>query len=227
MSELQTNQPRALAPRKLEQQETLQSLNIWRGVFRNYYRRCQFYGLFLLPTTTWDNTENRGFTAGENTGLKRNIATLASDLEGFLECIGSYLPFDYVSDKLKNESTSIASVWDIVYEIYDAEIDTSTYLDYATMSRQPDETYRNFYNRLVGFCRQHLPTERVEAEGVRCPNGGETLTIGLLDSIAIHWLNTIDKRLINIIKTEFAAELKIKRLSDDKTYFKKYRRIAH
>ena len=39
------------------------------------------------------------------------------------------------------------------------------------------------------------------------------MTVGLLDSIAVHWLLTIDKRLINIVKTEFAAELKIKRLS--------------
>ena len=33
MAEVVHNQPRALAPRKLEEQETLHTLNHWRGVF--------------------------------------------------------------------------------------------------------------------------------------------------------------------------------------------------
>ena len=213
MAESSLNQPRALAPRRLEQKESLQSLNHWRSVFRNYYRRCQYYGLFLLPTTTWDSSLNRGFTEDETTGLKRNIQTLAADLNGFLDCIGSYLPFDYVSDKLQAESTCIQSVWDLIYELYDAEISTSNFLDYASMGKLPEETYRSYYNRLVGFIRQHLPKDVVEVEGVTVPATGEKLTVALLDSVAIHWLLNIDKRLVSIVKTEFATDLKTKRLS--------------
>ena len=212
MADSSLTQPRALAPRRLEQKESLQSLNHWRSVFRNYYRRCQYYGIFLLPTTTWDNTENRGFTTAETTGLKRNVQTLAADLAGFLDCIGSYLPFDYVSEKLQAESSSIQSVWDLIYELYDAEISTSNFLDYGMMQKLPDETYRSFYNRLVGFIRQHLPKEVMEVEGVIVPRGGEHLTVALLDTVAMHWLLCIDKRLLNIIKTEFATDLKTKRL---------------
>ena len=145
--------------------------------------------------------------------MKRDVETLASDLVGFLDCIGSYLPFDYVSDKLKSESTNIQTVWNIIYEFYDAELSTTNYMDYATMTREPNETYRNYYNRLVGFVRQHLPATALEAEGVQSPAGGENLTIALLDSVAIHWLLSIDKRLIGIVRTEFATDLKTKRLS--------------
>ena len=213
MSESQKHsQPKALSLRKLEQQETLQSLNHWKTVFKNYFRRCQFYSYFLQPNLTWNNGLNRGFSTNETTGLKRTPQLLASDLEGFLECLASYLPFDYVSEKLLQESTDMDSVWLIIYEIYDVEVNTTHYLDHATMSRNPQETYRNYFNRLVGFVRQHLPKDRVEAEGIRSPNTGEQLTIGLLDSITVHWLLSIDKRLINIIKTEFATELKNKRL---------------
>ena len=207
-------QPRALAPRKLDQQETRQSLNHWKTVFRNYYRRCQYYSIFLLPNTRWNNTLNRGFTQQETGGLKRNPEILAADLEGFLDCAASYLPFDYVADKLRNESRNIQTVWDIIYEIYDAELTTTNYLDYGSMTRETGETYRSFYNRLVGFVRQHLPVDTVQAEGVVSPATGESLTIGLLDAIAVHWLNTIDKRLIQIIKTEFATELKEHRLCE-------------
>ena len=125
MSDANLSQPRALSPRRLDYQESLQSLNQWTAVFRNYYRRCQYYGYFLLPTTRWDSSQNRGFTVAERTGLKRDPETLAADLEGFLECIASYLPFDYVGEKFKAESTSIKSVWDILYELYDVELSTT------------------------------------------------------------------------------------------------------
>ena len=200
-------QPKALAPRRLEQQETLHSLNKWTAVFKNYYRRCSYYSYFLQPGLSWDNSSTRGFTTDEPSGLKRTPAVLAADLEGFLQCIGGYLPFDYVSEKLNLETTNLQSVWDIIYEIYDAEINTTHFLDYASMSRDPQETYRGYFNRLVGFVRQHLPREAIESEGVRCPAAGESLSVGLLDAITIHWLISIDRRLINIIKTEYPTVL--------------------
>ena len=143
-------------PRRLEQQETLNSLNKWKSVFRNYYRRCPYYGLFLLPSTVWDSSNTRGFSAPEPTGLKRDVQTLAADLDGFLDCIASYCPFDYVGDKLKSDSVSLQTVWDILHEIYDLELSSSNFLDYASMVREPEESYRGYYNRLVGFIRQHI-----------------------------------------------------------------------
>ena len=199
-------------PRRLEQQETLNSLNKWKSVFRNYYRRCPYYGLFLLPSTVWDSSNTRGFSAPEPTGLKRDVQTLAADLDGFLDCIASYCPFDYVGDKLKSESVNLQTVWDILHEIYDLELSSSNFLDYASMVREPEESYRGYYNRLVGFIRQHLPKEQITAEGVSSPPAGESLSVALLDTIAIHWLLNIDKRLVNIVKTEFATQLKTKRL---------------
>ena len=162
----------------------------------------------MLPNVTWNTGPNRGFNTPEPTGLKRDPATLAADLEGFFECIGSFLPFDYVGEKLKAESSSIKSVWDILYELYDVELNTTNFMDYALMKREPEETYRSFYNRLVGFMRQHLPTEAVSVEGISAPTTGENLTVALLDSIAIHWLLSIDPRLVGIVKTEYETELK-------------------
>ena len=213
MTENNPTQPKALTPRRLDQQESLQSLNQWKAVFRNYYRRCPYYGYFLLNTTTWDVTATRGFITAEPTGLKRDPETLRADLDGFLDCVGSFTPFDYLGDKLKAESTGIESVWGILYETYDVELTTTNFMDYATMRREPEESYRSFYNRLVGFMRQHLPKEAVTAEGVVSPPTGENLSVALLDAVAIHWLLCIDHRLIGIVKTEFSTELKTLRLS--------------
>ena len=130
MTDLQYSMPRALAPRRLDQQETLSSLNHWKATFQNYYRRCQFNSYFLQPGLTWNSSENnRGFTEDESSGLKRTPQVLAQDLEGFLQCLGDYLLFDYVPDKLIAESTDLKSVWNIIYEIYDVEINTTHFLD--------------------------------------------------------------------------------------------------
>ena len=88
----------------------------------------------MLPTISWNASSPRGF-GPEPTGLKRDAVTLEADLEGFLESIGSYTPFDFVGDKLKSESTDKSSVWDILYETYDVETSTSNYMDYALMRR--------------------------------------------------------------------------------------------
>ena len=61
-----------------------------------------------------------------------------------------------MSEKLNNESTNIKSVWDILYEIYDLEITTTNFLDYALMSRESEESYRSYFNRLVGFPSRNL-----------------------------------------------------------------------
>ena len=198
MSELQITQPRALLPRRLDQQESLNSLNQWVITFKNFYRRCAYYGYFLQPNVTWStDPTNRGFPA-ETDGLKRSSEILSNDLEGFLNTLAGYLPFDYVADKLCSETSSLKSVLQVIYEIYDLELTTTNFLDYASMTRNQDESYRGFYNRLVGFVRQHLPQETYEADGVRSPTGGEKLSISLLDAISIHWLLAIDRRLVTI-----------------------------
>ena len=73
-----------------------------------------------------------------------------------------------------------------LHEIYDLELSSSNFLDYASMVRDPEESYRGYYNRLVGFVRQHLPKEQITAEGLSSPAAGDSLSVALLDTIAIH-----------------------------------------
>ena len=212
MTELQVSQPRALLLRRHDQQESLNSLNQWVITLKKFYRRCAYCSYFLRPNVTWSSDpSDRGFPA-ETDGLKRTPEVLSADLEGFLNTLAGYLPFDYVADKLCSETTSLKSVWQVIYEIYDLEISTTNFLDYATMCKNQDESYRGFYNRLVGFVRQHLPQDAYESDGVRSPASGEWLSIGLLDAISIHLLLAIDRWLVSIVKTELATDLKTKRI---------------
>ena len=139
MTDLQVHSPRALLPRRLDQQESLNSLNQWVITFKNFYRRCSYYGYFLQPGVTWStDASNRGLPT-ETTGLKRTPEVLSLDLDGFLNTLAGYLPFDYVASKLCSETSDMKTVWQLIYEIYDLEITTTNFLDYATMAKNQDE----------------------------------------------------------------------------------------
>ena len=51
-----------------------------------------------------------------------------------------------MEQKLINESTCIEKVWEIMHEIYDAELNTVNCLDFASMAREENETYQIIHN---------------------------------------------------------------------------------
>ena len=210
--------PKPDRPRKLGQTETVQSLNHWKTIFRTYYRRCEYVGLFLIPTTKWDTTKKNDYGfEDEADGAKRKKEVIKEDLDGFFDSIAGYLPHDYVSSKLRGETTCIEDVWRIIYDIYDAEVSPRSFLDYVALKKEPEETYRNFWNRLVGYVSQHLaknPADgsKLTVEGATVPEAGDTISVTMLDLITIHWMSEIDSRLHAAVKIEFATDLKTKRV---------------
>ena len=209
-----TSGPKLNQPRKLGETESIQSLNHWKNHFRNYYRRCDFNKKFLDPATQWDpQAENHGFE-DEGGPNGRSKETLAADLEGFFDTLASYMPYDYVTGKCMKETKNIGDVWKVIYEIYDAEITPASFLNYISLKKEPAETHRNFWNRLVGYVDQHLAsTQNLTVEGSVVPAGGDKVSVTMLDLITMHWLNEIDPRLIAVVKVEFADDLKTKRIS--------------
>ena len=212
-----TGGPKLPQPRQLRQNETVQSLNQWKNVFRNYYRRCPYMGTFLVPTTTWDPQEECYGFEDERGNDGRKKEEIYADLEGFFETIGGFCPHDYMSQKLLTSTKNIQDVWNILYEAFDAEVNPGSFLDYISLKKETGETYRNFWNRLVGYVEQHLaknPTggTPVEIEGIAIPTGGDKISVTMLDLITMYWMSQIDPRLSNIVKVEFATELKSERI---------------
>ena len=207
--------PKLAQPRKLGETETIQSLNHWKNHFRNFFRRCEYVGMFLDPVTTWDpaDPDGHGFT-DETTGQKRTKQAIKADLEGFFDTLASYMPYDYVSSKCMKETKCINDVWSIIYEIYDAEVNPDSFLSYISLKKEPVETYRNFWNRLVNFVEQHLASTPVTVEGATVPATGDKISVTTLDLITMHWMAVIDPRLTAVVKTEFTTELKTQRISE-------------
>ena len=71
MAAQSVNHIRVKEPRKLENKESLQSLEQWRTQFRQFMKRDDHYRIFLSSETVWDPLAiNYGF-ATETAGLKR------------------------------------------------------------------------------------------------------------------------------------------------------------
>lgn len=195
-------------PRALNQTETLQNLNHWKDVFLNYHRRDKTLLHFLRAGVKWDPSAadgKKGILPQEEGEGKRSATQLAEDLDLFLGHLASFLPFDYVSDQLKNESHNLQECWDIIYEIYEVQIGTDTFMDYSGIKRETGETYRCLYERMCGQVRQHLPKGELTIKGVKTGTG-EKMTVALYNLIALNWLDKINPHLRTIVRKELANQ---------------------
>ena len=200
-------------PRKLNLRETAASLRLWKVHISNYYRADLYFSHFVSSDTTWDiHQHNWGFTAeADNTVTQRSASQMRADCHMFLDTFASYLPDDYVVEKLTKNTTNMADVWRIVDEFYGVTLSSDTFLALSNMSKKPEETYRQFYLQLEGFVSNHLTKEGVKVDEVTAPAKGDQLTISIKNILVIMWLSKIHDKMVDCVCTKFASELRGKR----------------
>ena len=197
-------------PRMLSTTETYHTLTHWKTAFRTYYRRDDYYKDFLLRTARWDSAAaDNGQTAVMRNDVEvRSAADRGGDIEDFLYIICGFLPFPYLTEKIVKGTKKLEDVWDVISDHYGLRVSSESLLDYGTIQQQSGETYRQFYDRLLAHSRLHLPRANIEYDGINTGANGETMTLHLMNHVAMDWLQRIDVRLINIVKTEYSRELR-------------------
>ena len=114
---------KAPPPRALNQQESLDSLNHWKTLFRNYYRRDSRYKQFLHKDCTWNVAqENYGLQALEEETAEER----AENLSDFLSTLAGFLPHSYLTEKLLEDTTCLQDCWNLIYEHYNVQITPET-----------------------------------------------------------------------------------------------------
>ena len=194
-------------PRPLASKETLQSLQQWFRTFRQYYKRDDQFKFFTLPTTTWDPTrENYGF-AVETTGLKRSAEEMKEDCQDFLHALAGYMPYGYLSEKFQSSVKSLKEAFDVICEHYGVAPSQESFLEFISLNKEAGESYRQYFERMLAFARQHLTGAGQDVDGVKSDDG-DKLTISHMNLITLLWLKNIHPDLINIVKTEYSLELR-------------------
>ena len=103
------------------------------------------YSPFFASTFTWNpNDDNYGLVA-ETEGHKRSASALRDDLVAFIQTVAGYLPHSYVTQRMLTTTTCMEDVFDIIADIYEAEINSLTFMDLALIRKDSKETYRTFY----------------------------------------------------------------------------------
>ena len=197
-------------PRQLLDTETFESLKHWKNCFRNFYRRDSYFAFFLRSNTKWDPTkEDYGFTSSSETdGLKRLPIDLKDDLVAFLNIIAGFLPHSYITERFEQATTCLDDVWNILDEIYNAQITSSSLLDFANIKKTNSESHRQFFERLSNYIRQHLAKANLNIDGLSSGQNGDKMTISLLNLVVVNWLDKTDPKLIEIVKHEYATDLR-------------------
>ena len=196
-------------PRKLECKETQQSLDQWKMQFRQYVKQDDHYRKFLSSDIQWQPQEtNYGFLA-ETDGLKRSARAQKEDCCDFLHTLATFLPHGYLTEKIVATSTSFANAFEMIQEHFGLLPTQESFLDIEAYTKNNNESYRQFYERLMAHVRQHLNSaDNIMVEGVTVPVGGDKLTVSHSNLVALMWLRKIHPELISIVRTEYSLELR-------------------
>ena len=115
------------------------------------------------------------------------------------------------TDKILKKSTSFDSAFQIIEEHYGLLPSQETFCDFSSISRAPNEPYRQFYDRMIAFLSQHLmphkDNDRNSVDGTDVPAGGDKISVTLMNMVAMMWLTKIHPDLLNLVRTEFLKEL--------------------
>ena len=195
-------------PRPLGQVETLESLTHWVTTFKTYFKRDDAYKVFLKQSSTWDPSLAHYGQQVETVGLKRTPADMKEDLVDLLSTLAGFLPHSYLTDKIINNTKGWKDVWDIIHEHYGVQVTGESLLDFEDCQRQSGESYRQYFERLLQHVKQHLAPPNVKVEQVATGAEKDTMTVTLMNMVALQWLRKVDPALIKIVKTEYSTEFK-------------------
>ena len=193
-------------PRQLIHNETLESLTHWRTSFRTFYKRDETFRIFFKPNAKWNsNLEHYGFNTTDDDD--RQASELCEDFKDLLLILAGYLPNSYLTDKILNNTKNWNDVYEIIYEHYNVKVTSESLLDFESISKLSDETHRQFFERLLQHAKQHLAPKDVKVESI-VNSVQDTMTISLMNMVALQWLRKCHPKLIDIVRIEYSTELR-------------------
>ena len=170
----------------------------------------------FLPTgdlNTWSVDKDRGFQddgdeAHVTPDNKMNKTAKAALLNLVLGSIAGFAPV--ISSKfIKNQSTSLESIWNRPRSYYGFRRTGSRILDLTDIKLELNETRESLWERLYSFLEDQLLTK---TGGILHNNvkqeKDEEFTPTLLNVLVTHWLHIINPALPAVVKQRFSTNLR-------------------
>ena len=181
----------------------------WRSQFRTFFKRDDTFRPFLSASLKWDPSQsNFGFTNETNEeGGVYEASEKAEDFADLLNVLSGFLPHSYLTSRISKDTKCWQDVWDIIYQHYNCKISSDSFLDFENLKKESDENYLQYYERLLQHTRLHLAPANAEV-GTLKNDKNDSLTISMMNMVALNWLRKIDPGLIQIIRNEYSTKLK-------------------
>ena len=186
-------------PRKLTEDEDLDSFEDWWFQVECYYSRDAKFADFFDKKLTWKlrSDENRGLDSAEK----------CTNLNTLLRALATYTSGPYVKNELLDETKSLKDVRRVFLKFLEIEVTDHSLLNYYSLTRRANERPLVFYHRLRYHILQHqLPSGTVVPPG-KSLDKDETVSATMERFIIMEWLHRLDSRLIKFIQEKFATEL--------------------
>ena len=187
-------------PRKLTDEEDLDSFEDWWFQAECYYSRDQKFSEFFD-----DENKTWGSRSDENRNLES--AEEATNLNTLLRALATYSSGPYVKKELLDETRSLKDVRQVFLRYLEIDVTDHSLLNYYSLTRRPNERPLVFYHRL----RYHILQHHLPSGTVLNPNktlaADEVISATMERFIIMEWLNRLDNRLIKFIQEKFATEL--------------------
>ena len=139
-------------------------------------------------------------------GDNRKAEELSEDLQDLLNTLAGYLPHSYLTNKIL-KSTCWSSIWRIIRGHYNVQVTSESLLDFESLQKLPEETHRQFFERLLQHTKQHLAPANSKVETFTNTQD-DSMSISLMNMVALQWLRKTNPALIEIVKTEYSTDLR-------------------
>ena len=209
---------KSLVPKQrcLTEEETPNSFESWMESLIFHISLSDKSARFLSTgdLNTWTTAQDRGFRddgnndAGITADNKMNRQAKASLLNIVLGSIASYAPV--ISAKfVKNQSTSLESIWDRLRCYYGFRRVGSRILDLPELKLEMNESRECLWERLYSFLEDQLLTANgpVQHNGIKRETD-EEFSPTLLNLLVTIWLQSINPALPSIVKQRFSTQLR-------------------
>ena len=87
------------------------------------------------------------------------------------------------------------------------QVTPETLLDFELIKKQPEENYRQFFDRMLQHIRLHLASDGAKAENISNTTT-DVVTISVMNLVALQWLRKCHPNLTEIVRKEYSIELK-------------------
>ena len=195
-------------PDKLQKVETADSLDHWIHQFKLYIQRDPVLAPYLAET--WDyGLPTMGFTDPERLPAGALTAEEKSkNCKLFLAHVASFMKVPYYRISIERRTTNAESIWQLLRRSYNVETSAETLLDIGSVTYDKTESYLGFYQRLLYLVESNLAPANVTVDHVKTGDTGDSLSVTMMDLIALNWIQKIEPRLYDRIKIDFAVRIK-------------------